>query len=69
MCVCVCERERERERERDCVYGKTGHDLKYGDRGGFTEKVTFRQIHENVAKHVDPQGKSSPGRGKAGVKA
>ena len=32
-------------------------------------KMTFRQIHKQVAQHVDTQGKSFPGRRKACVRA
>lgn len=42
---------------------RVGCNFRYGDREGFTEKVTFDQWHEGVAKHGDTWGKSSLGRG------
>lgn len=49
---CVCVRERG-ERESLCVsmcLERVGCNFKYGDREGFTEKVTFKQIHEEVGE-------------------
>lgn len=64
MCVCArtrahvhaCERERKKEKVSlyvfVCMEG-VGCNLKYGDRKGFTEKVTFKQIHEEVAVQAE----------------
>lgn len=54
MCVCVCTQVREKMSLYVfvCMEG-VGCNLKYDDRKGFTEKVTFKQVQEEVAVQAE----------------